>query len=314
MTDVINETGRLFGDLWHRYDDELFEESVALFGRRFEANGFDLSWFRGKRCLDAGCGGGRYSIALGRLGAAQVIGCDVSSEGIRDCRRRAEGMPTVSFAEASVLDLPFEDASFDFVCSSGVLHHTADAAKGLREITRVLRPGGRVFLLLYGARGLRWPTIMAIRPYAQALGYAAVDQAMQEAGLPANKQRTFLDDLFVPLIAFHEWPELHRLLADNGYVDIERWERGKLDHEASVEVQRTELDQLGRVFETGVWNDLPGFRNRGEVARAASSAISAALATLELAVTDQQAGRLTREELEQVVFGAGHHRVLAVKR
>lgn len=314
MTDVIGETGRLFGDLWHRYDDELFEDSVALFARRFEANGFDTAWFRGKRCLDAGCGGGRYSIAMARLGAAEVIGCDVSSEGIRDCRRRAAEMPMVSFEQASVLNLPFANESFDFVCSSGVLHHTADPAQGLREITRVLRPDGRVYLLLYGARGLRWPTIMAVRPHARALGYAAVDQAMQEAGLPANKQRTFLDDLFVPLIAFYEWQDVQRMLADNKYAAIERWERGKLDHEASVEVQRAELDQLGRVFETGVRKDLPGFRDRHDVARAASGAISSALAALDLAVAEHQAGHKNREELEQIVFGVGHHRVLAVKR
>src|SRR5438874_1223600 len=77
VMDVIDETGRLFGDLWHRYDENLYEESIALFARRFEANGFDLSWFRGRRCLDAGCGGGRYSIAMARLGASQVIGCDI---------------------------------------------------------------------------------------------------------------------------------------------------------------------------------------------------------------------------------------------
>ena len=310
----MGETGRLFGDLWHRYDDELFEESVALFARRFEANGFDLSWFRGKRCLDAGCGGGRYSIAMARLGAEEVIGCDVSSEGIRDCRRRATGMRAVSFEVASVLQLPFANESFDFVCSSGVLHHTADPAQGLREITRVLRPGGRVFLLLYGARGLRWPTIIALRPYAHALGYAAVDYAMREAELPANKQRTFLDDLFVPLIAFYEWADVHRMLADNGYSDITRWERGKLDHEASVEVQRAELEQLGRIFETGVRKEVPGFKDHLEAARAASGAISAAVATLDLTVADYERGRLKRQELEKIVFGAGHHRVLAVKR
>jgi SAM-dependent methyltransferase len=314
LTDVIGETGRLFGDLWHRYDDELFEESVALFARRFEANGFDTTWFRGKRCLDAGCGGGRYSIAMARLGAEQVIGCDVSSEGILDCRRRAREIPTVSFEEASVLNLPFADQSFDFVCSSGVLHHTPDPARGLREITRVLRPGGRVFLLLYGARGLRWPTIMAVRPHAQALGYAAVDQATREAGLPANKQRTFLDDLFVPLIAFYEWQEVQQMLADNGYTGIERWERGKLDHEASVEVQRAELDQLRQIFETGIRKGLPGFNEHREAARAASNTISAALDTLDLAAANYEAGKLGREELEKVVFGAGHHRVLAVRR
>lgn len=314
MTDVIRETGKLFGDLWHRYDDGLFEESVALFARRFEANGFDLPWFQGKRCLDAGCGGGRYSIAMARLGAKAVIGCDVSTEGIEDCRRRAAGTPNVSFEQASVLELPFANESFDFVCSSGVLHHTADPAKGLREITRVLRPDGRVFLLLYGARGLRWPTIMAVRPHAQSLGYAAVDQAMRDAGLPANKQRTFLDDLFVPLIAFYEWDEVDRMLGDNGYADITRWTLGKLDHEASVEVQRMELEQLRQVFETGLRKALPEFSADREAARAAVAAVSEALATLDRVAAEYKEGRIRREEQDDVVFGAGHHRVVAVKR
>ncbi len=43
MTDeILNNTGELFGDLWHRYDDDLFEESVKLFTERFEANNFNL--------------------------------------------------------------------------------------------------------------------------------------------------------------------------------------------------------------------------------------------------------------------------------
>jgi ubiquinone/menaquinone biosynthesis C-methylase UbiE len=308
--DVTDETGRLFGDLWHRYDDQLFEESVTLFSRRFEANGFDLSWFRGKSCLDAGCGGGRYSIAMARLGAAEVIGCDISPEGIRDCRRRAAGISSITFEVASVLQLPFKKDRFDFVCSSGVLHHTSDPEQGLREITRVLRPNGRVFLLLYGARGLRWPTIMAVRPCAQALGYATVDQAMRDSALPANKQRTFLDDLFVPLIAFYEWTDVRRMLVGNGYTAIERWEGGKLDHEASVDVQRAELEQLRQVFERIVTHKSG---NDVEPARAASSVVSAALARLDLSVADHKAGRLKREELDDIVFGAGHHRVMAVK-
>lgn len=61
---------QLFGDIWHRYDDRLFEESVQLFCDRFRANGFILDEFPGLRCIDVGCGGGRLSIAIARLGAA----------------------------------------------------------------------------------------------------------------------------------------------------------------------------------------------------------------------------------------------------
>ena len=152
---TVQSTALLFGDLWHRYDDDLFEESVTLFARRFEANGFNLRWFQGKRCLDAGCGGGRYTIAMAMLGASEVIGCDISAKGLADARQRTAGMPNIRFEEADVLDLPYPDESFDFVCCSGVLHHTADPEKGLRELARVLRSGGKIFLLLYGKGGLR---------------------------------------------------------------------------------------------------------------------------------------------------------------
>jgi ubiquinone/menaquinone biosynthesis C-methylase UbiE len=314
MNEAVNVTGKLFGDLWHRYDDTLYEESVALFARRFEANGFDLSWFRGKKCLDAGCGGGRYTIAMARLGASQVIGCDISEKGLEDCRRRARDIPTVSFERASVAELPFDDASFDFVCCSGVLHHTEDPEKGLREIARVLRPGGRVFLLLYGARGLRWPTIMDVRPHARVLGYEAVDGAIKAANLPANKQRTFLDDLFVPMIAFYEWSDVRALLERNGFESIERWERGKLDHEASIDVQRSELEQLHSVFAKGIADSAPGFVAHPGAAIAARDAIASAIARLDDAVGEFGGGRLDRPGLEAIVFGAGHHRVLGQKK
>lgn len=282
MKSSINQiTGGLFGDLWHRYDDDLFEESVKLFAKRFDANNFDLKWFQGKRCLDAGCGGGRYSIAMASLGAAEVIGCDISAEGLADARSRAAGISNVVFEEASVFDLPYPDESFDFVCCSGVLHHTPDPGRGLHELTRVLRSEGRLYLLLYGKGGVRWPTIMQIRPHAHAMSYAFVDEAMQLAGLPANKQRTFLDDLFVPIIRFYDWDEVSSMLADNNYTRVERWEKEKLDHEESVSEQRAELEQLRQVFDTARRQPEPRFIAVTSHAREAVEAVTSALSRLD---------------------------------
>lgn len=71
---VEEKTGKLFGGLWHALSDEQYRESVELFRKRFVANGFDLGWFAGKTCLDAGCGSGRYGVAMAMHGAAQVVG------------------------------------------------------------------------------------------------------------------------------------------------------------------------------------------------------------------------------------------------
>ena len=52
--------------------------------------------------------------------------------------------------------LPFEDASFDRVSSNGVLHHTPDMLGSLREIRRVLRPGGRATIIVYNRNSLHY--------------------------------------------------------------------------------------------------------------------------------------------------------------
>ena len=248
MSELETRTGRLFGDLWHYLDDEQFEQSVALFASRFEANGFDLSWFEGKKCLDVGCGGGRYTIAIGRLGAGQVVGCDISDDGLVDARARAAGMSDVNFEKASALDLPFADGSFDFVFSSGVLHHTTNPDRGLDELTRVLRPGGYLYLMLYGGGGLRWAASMAVRPCAQELGVDFIDEAIGKTRLPANNRRHFLDDFFAPIVEFVTWDSLLAKLETRGYGEINRW--GRDDHDADANLK--DVSKMVLIFSQAV--------------------------------------------------------------
>jgi ubiquinone/menaquinone biosynthesis C-methylase UbiE len=310
MNEVEARTGRLFGDLWHKLDDEQFEQSVDLFGKRFEANGFDLSWFKGKRCLDVGCGGGRYTIAMGRLGAAQVTGCDLSEEGLADARIHAEGMTNMAFEQASTLDLPFDDDSFNFVCCSGVLHHTTDADKGLDELTRVLSPGGKLYLLLYGSGGLRWAASGALRPIAQKLGYDFMDRAVGQAGLPANNRRNFLDDFFVPIVTFVDWETLRVKLTARGFEHIEHWEKGRFDHEANPGLQCEEIEKMVRIFQAAT--ELAESGNYELAGRGLATAQDF-FAQTQAHIAAQKKSDISEAELEQTVIGEGNHRVLAIK-
>jgi ubiquinone/menaquinone biosynthesis C-methylase UbiE len=299
---IERTTGQLFGDLWHRYDDNLFEQSVTLFAERMTANGFDLEWLRDKTCLDAGCGGGRYSIAMARFGASRVVGCDISESGLKDAAKRAADLNAVEFRRASVLDLPFADETFDFCWSAGVLHHTIDPDRGLDEVSRVLKRGGKLFLLLYGKGGVRWPTIMKLRPLCQQLGYEHLDAAMKTAGMPANKQRTFLDDLFVPEINFYDWPEIESRLRARGYRSWYRFDKARLDHEASPTVQRQELEQLRNCFIAA-----------GDKAIAGVAIVDDAIAELDRAEFDFNSGKIDAKEHDWRIFGWGHHRLIADK-
>lgn len=107
-------------------------------------------WFAGRRVLDAGCGSGRFSWALAHLGA-QVVAIDQSASGIEHTRKAcAEFGDRVRCVQHDLTKpLPF-DADFDLVFSFGVLHHTGDTYASYCNISRLVKPGGYIFLMLYG--------------------------------------------------------------------------------------------------------------------------------------------------------------------
>src|ERR1043165_6718006 len=105
------------------------------------AVGFDD--FRGKRLLEIGCGTGTDLLQFAR-GGAQVTGLDLTPRSIEIARRRfAVYGQSGTFAIGDAENLAFPDESFDAVYSFGVLHHTPDTERAIREVHRVLRRGGR---------------------------------------------------------------------------------------------------------------------------------------------------------------------------
>lgn len=103
------------------------------------------------RCgLDVGCGPGQFTILLAeRLPRAEVWGIDLAPTMIELARRHAAASSAAArlrFEVADVAHLPFRDGQFDAVLSSGSIKHWPDQAGALREIHRVLVPGGRAFI------------------------------------------------------------------------------------------------------------------------------------------------------------------------
>lgn len=100
------------------------------------------------RVLDLGCGEGRHTISAGLQGAGHCIGLDLSQADLMTARHRAKEFTfedtrtQLDFTVASGLNLPFRDATFDKVICSEVLEHVPDYQAVLREIYRVLKPGG----------------------------------------------------------------------------------------------------------------------------------------------------------------------------
>ena len=115
--------------------------------RRLEVADLGLLGVRpGGRALDVGCGVGRLVARLARRGCP-TIGIDIIRRDLRTALRHFGGPETaVSFIQGDGGRLPFSDASFDFVTCTETLEHVADPALALRELTRVLKPGGRLLV------------------------------------------------------------------------------------------------------------------------------------------------------------------------
>jgi demethylmenaquinone methyltransferase/2-methoxy-6-polyprenyl-1,4-benzoquinol methylase len=114
--------------------------------------GLDRRWRRetvrevvrpGDRVLDAACGTGDLAIEASRAGA-RVVGLDFSGAMLERARRKA---PELEWLQGDLLALPFEDADFDAATVGFGIRNVADLEAGLRELRRVVRPGGRLGVL-----------------------------------------------------------------------------------------------------------------------------------------------------------------------
>ncbi len=92
-----------------------------------------------ERVLEVGCGWGELAEWIARETGATVVAIDLSPHMIRLARERG-----VAASVADVQALPFADGAFDVVVAAWMLYHVPDLARGLAEIVRVLRPGGRL--------------------------------------------------------------------------------------------------------------------------------------------------------------------------
>jgi 2-polyprenyl-3-methyl-5-hydroxy-6-metoxy-1,4-benzoquinol methylase len=150
-----------------------FKDKIAYASRRMPLRlyccGIEEKDYEGKKLLDAGCGTGEYSSWFASRGA-KVTGIDLSDGSLREAKKYVESLSldNVAFEKRSVLDTGFADSTFDFVYCTGVLHHTPDPFGGLRELTRVLQPGGKILISLYTSSGFLLRE--ARRQLAKAIG------------------------------------------------------------------------------------------------------------------------------------------------
>jgi ubiquinone/menaquinone biosynthesis C-methylase UbiE len=164
----------------------------------------------GSRVLEVGCGTGNLTMLAKRLNpAAEVTGIDPDPIALARARRKAQRRGVgVRFELAYAEQLPFPDASFDRVLSALMLHHLGADAKGpaLREVRRVLKPGGSLHLADFAvgdrAPGLHDALASLLHARHARVIRSPVLDLMQDAGLGHARQVARRSSIMGPIVYY----------------------------------------------------------------------------------------------------------------
>lgn len=167
MTSIANRSVEAVRTYWDAHplgkqyvkDTSLVEGSPEFFAHiRPWMSGYKFPWImerierearilKGKHLLEIGCGMGFDSLEFLKRGV-KVTASDLTPAAVAFARRHfeIEGVQAEDVREENARDLSFPDETFDAVWSRGVLHATGDTPQAIREIRRVLKPGGRAII------------------------------------------------------------------------------------------------------------------------------------------------------------------------
>ena len=160
-----------FGLQWNRFASTQIDSKVGTNRSevRFrEETQWDERNLTGKLVLDAGCGSGRFSEIALKLGAS-LIAVDYSSA--VEASKRNLSAPDKLIVQGNLAALPILDQTFDFIYCIGVLQHTSEPARIVKELLRCLKVGGEITLTFYenSSWHVLWYSKYRIRPLTKRL-------------------------------------------------------------------------------------------------------------------------------------------------
>lgn len=202
-----------------------------------------------QKVLEIGLGYGSVGRRVAASGA-QYIGIDISLGPVSFLRETLDGMNSqnANVGQASAIELPFADNSFDQVISIGCLHHTGNMRSAFSECHRVLKPNGELLVMVYYAFSYkRWLT--APRSTWQRFRRKSAFDFQQETKV--NERRWYdrqLDGTAAPQTEFASHRDLETLLEGFEIIDTSIVNLDNLQDLLPPKLQRRFIDQFRRVL------------------------------------------------------------------
>jgi 2-polyprenyl-3-methyl-5-hydroxy-6-metoxy-1,4-benzoquinol methylase len=230
------QTVNTFGFQW----ENLQEGEAMLSDEWFKDNVTDIisekeilikkEWCKGKDVLDCGCGGGRWSYGLAKMGA-NITAVDINLSAIDATKDVLKDMPVKKdFVQAPLKHLSKvlpENKKFDLVWSWGVLHHCASFNTAFSQAMDRVKDGGFIYLYLYGRESLSYESDIELFKnrvkYNTLASWEEKEQFLIEnAGGDTTKLHQN-HDIFAPLLNRRlEFDYVKKMLEDNGFTNVTR--------------------------------------------------------------------------------------------
>ena len=176
----------------------------------------DYESARGLDVLDVGCGQGIDVVQYARAGA-RATGIDLTPRHVELARAHTSALGLdVTIVQGDAEQLPFPDASFDRVSSNGVLHHTPDMPAALREVRRVLRPGGEARIIVYNRRSYHYWLSQVL--WNGIIQRQLLHERSMEGVLSRGVEHTSIGAR--PLVRVYSRTQLTRMMRDAGFSNV----------------------------------------------------------------------------------------------
>ena len=163
---------------------------------------------RRARILDVGCGTGANLLMLSKFGDAE--GVDISPDALSFCKER--GLAKVKLGAAE--ELPYADGTFDLVTAFDVVEHMDDDLAGLREMRRVLRPGGHVLLFVPTFMFL-WGLQDDVSNHRRRYRLSELQRVLEEAGFEIERSTYANITFFTPILLVRQFMRLTGLKTES---------------------------------------------------------------------------------------------------
>src|SRR5215469_9915066 len=158
--------------------------------------------------LDVGCGSGWLSRRLAKLAPeGRVVGMDISDEMIRLARRTSAEHQNILYVPGEVAEIPWEPNFFHHAISVESAYYWPEPAAGIREMFRVLRPGGAAWVLINYYRDNphchQWGELLAVRTHLLLAG--EWEEMFREAGFAEVREERVVDRSATPEVYAGRW-------------------------------------------------------------------------------------------------------------